>query len=127
MEEDTTKRTQTVTVTVTDDDTPRTLKFTFSDDGSTVTIAASGSLDVSGFNYRSDTTSLAFREIPRNSDRQYGDMANVCRSWIAPHHLADYDSLPNFVTTGRSTYTGLIRQVETPSNYSHDFVIWFTT
>ena len=42
-----------------------TLTFTFSDDGSTVTIAASGSLDLSaGFNFVLDATIAVCRRIP---------------------------------------------------------------
>ena len=40
--------------------------------------------------------------------------------------LSDYNSLPNFVTTGRNSYTGY-SSIDTLSNYSHDFVIQFNT
>ena len=101
----------------------RTLTFTFSDDGTTITIAASGSLDVSGFNYVLDTTPQA--------EGYRGLLIDDTEIWqIMPQlgttPLSWYDSLPNFVTTGTSTYTGNA-QIETLSNYSHDFAIYFDT
>ncbi|WP_446830455.1 fibronectin type III domain-containing protein [Candidatus Foliamicus sp.] len=99
-----------------------TLTFTFSDDGSTVTIAASGSLDVTGFNFVLDTTPSAegYRGIQIDDTGIWQLMPQ-----LGATPLRYYDSLPDFVTTVITPYTGS-GQIEFPSNYTHDFAIRFT-
>ncbi len=99
-----------------------TLTFTFTDDGSTVTVAASGSLDMSGFNFVRDT---------KPEDIVFIEIADT-ESWaFHPASLNNtpskrYNGLPNFITTGRSSYTGNT-EVDNLSNYSNDFTIRFNT
>ncbi len=103
---------------------PRTLRFTFSDDGTTTTIAAAGSLDVSGFTFDTD-------KQPTND--RFLSIANTDRWAIYPSTvvginipLRRYKDLPGFVTTGSDSYTGL-DQVENLPNYSDEFTIRFHT
>ena len=103
---------------------PRTLRFTFSDDGTTTTIAAAGSLDVSGFTFETD-------KKPQHD--LYLHIDNTARWAIFPPNYNDpnirlnrYKDLPDFVITGRGSYSGL-DQIENLPKYSNEFNIRFET
>ncbi len=98
----------------------RTLTYTFSDDGSTVTIAASGSLDVSGFNFDRD-------DVPSDTTSIRMDDTDI---WgIHPHNsipIKRYNALPDFVTTGETSYGGT-NELTTMVNYSSNYHVRFST
>ena len=99
---------------------PRTLTYTFSDNGGTVTIAASGSLDVSGFTFDEEGTPTDYTNIRMDDTDIWG---------IHPPgeiKIYRYNSLPNFVATGEDTYDGT-PELAGMSNYSSNFHIRFST
>ena len=95
----------------------RELTFTFTDDGSKVTVEASGSLDVSGFNFVEVTVPQTYRWIRINEQSGWVFNPGELPSPIAVNH---YNALPDFTVTGFSSYTGK-REIENLTNYSHDF------
>ncbi len=98
----------------------RTLTYTFSDDGSTVTIAASGSLDATGFNFERN-------DVPSDTTNIRMDDTDI---WgIHPHNsipIRRYDSLPDFVTTGEGSYGGT-NELSNMANYSSNYHVRFST
>ncbi len=107
----------TVTATPTQ---PRTLTYTFSDNGTAVTIAASGSLDVSDFQFVQD-------DVPSDVTNIRMDDTDI---WgiHPPNRIAikRYSSLPEFVTTGESSYGGTT-ELSNMANYSSNYHIRFST
>ncbi len=99
-----------------------TLTFTFTDDGSTVTVAASGSLDMSGFNFVGDTKpeDITFIKIDDTEAWAFHPAS------LNQTPSKRYNGLPDFDTTGRGSYTGNT-ELEDLSNYSNDFTIRFST
>ena len=98
----------------------RTLTYTFSDDGSTVTIAASGSLDVTSFNFVQN-------DVPSDTTNIRMDDTDI---WgIHPHNsipIRRYNALPNFVTTGEGSYGGT-NELTNMVNYSSNYHVRFST
>ena len=98
----------------------RTLTYTFSDDGSTVTIAASGSLDATSFNFDRN-------DVPSDTTNIRMDDTDI---WgIHPHNsipIRRYNALPNFVTTGEGSYGGT-NELTNMVNYSSNYHVRFST
>ncbi len=112
----------TVTATPTAPTPVRTLTFTFSDDGSTTTIAASGSLDMSGFREVGDTVPEDIRYIKIDDTENWAFHPSSLDNTPSKR----YDQLPDFNITGRTTYTGTT-SIDSAQNYSNDFTIRFNT
>ncbi|WP_446830451.1 fibronectin type III domain-containing protein [Candidatus Foliamicus sp.] len=98
----------------------RTLTYTFSDDGSTVTIAASGSLDATSFNFVQN-------DVPSDTTNIRMDDTDI---WgIHPHNsisIRRYNALPDFVTTGEGSYGGT-NELSNMVNYSSNYHVRFST
>ena len=98
----------------------RTLTYTFSDNGSTVTIAASGSLDTSGFNFERN-------DVPSDTSSIRMDDTDI---WgIHPHNsipIRRYNALPDFVITGEGSYGGN-NEVTNLVNYISNYHVRFST
>ncbi len=114
----------TVTTTPTAPTPVRTLTFTFSDDGATTTIAASGSLDMSGFTDVGDTVPQHVIYIKIDDTDELWAFHPASLSNGAPSRR--YEDLPDFIKTGLSSYTGYT-EILNLANYSNDFTILFNT
>ena len=105
----------------------RTLTYTFSDDGATVTIAASGSVDLRGFDFTETSGIVPGGQQSIKIDATESDASNI---WaIHPPNditVRTYASLPSFVTTGRGSYEGS-SSLSQLMGYSANFHIRFET
>ena len=101
--------------------TPRTLTFTFSDDGSTVTIDAAGSLDFSAFKSLASTT-IGIEDTIYFDDTDIwaiGADSSGINSLIGSYQLSD------LTTKGFETYSGSAAAENLP-NYSAEFFVRFS-